>query len=78
MVTDLNSDSLTEPLAGAMGKRLRLMIEEVDGYAQDIETNVTTIETNVTTIDTRLTTLENNSSVSSCGCETKIWTQPVA
>lgn len=71
MVTDLNSDSLTEPLAGAMGKRLRLMIEEVDGYAQDIETNVTTI-------DTRLTTLENNSSVSSCGCETKIWTQPVA
>lgn len=71
MVTDLNSDSLTEPLAGAMGKRLRLMIEEVDGYAQDIETNVTTI-------DTRLTTLENNSSGSSCGCETKIWTQPVA
>lgn len=73
MVTDLNSDSLTEPLAGAMGKQLRLMIEEVDGYAQDIESSVTDVSNNLSALDTRVTTLENSSSASNS--ITRIWSE---
>lgn len=74
MVTDLNSDSLTEPLAGAMGKQLRLMIEEVDGYAQDIEASVTDVSNNLSALDTRVTTLENNPSGASNSI-TRIWSE---
>lgn len=61
----LESDSTIDALSANQGKILNGKITETNNSVSDLEDRVTTLE-------------ENSSGSSNCGCETKIWTQPVA